>query len=285
MAVDEVLLEGHVASHASAAPTLRLYGWRPAALSLGRFQQASTAHDPSYLRENGIDLVRRPSGGGAVLHEYERTYAVVGRLRGEPFPGSVLDTYRAVARALCSALGLLGLVARAQGSQGRADRSQAACFGAPSAHEIEVAGLKLAGSAQLRRRGAFLQHGSLLLRADAQRLARAIGLDEPPQGYTDLTRALGEAPAVEELDRCLVGAFEKTFSTRLEPDELAPDEIERATRLRCWKYQTAVWTMEGRMPPTRPGEASQARSGAGCDEPSGRRSTPPEPHARPDRPT
>ena len=81
MAVDETLLDGYaVPEAASLPPTLRLYGWRPAALSLGKGQQAGESHDPDFLRREGLHLVRRPTGGQAVLHEHERTYAVVGRL-------------------------------------------------------------------------------------------------------------------------------------------------------------------------------------------------------------
>ena len=84
MAVDEALLD---AQASGGGPTVvRLYAWRPAALSLGRHQSSEGSHDPRFLRENGIDLVRRPTGGRAVLHDRERTYAVVGRLRTAAFP-------------------------------------------------------------------------------------------------------------------------------------------------------------------------------------------------------
>jgi lipoate-protein ligase A len=248
MAVDEAVLEGYADGPIPPPPTLRLYGWRPAALSLGRFQRAAGSHDPVYLRENGIDLVRRPTGGAAVLHEHERTYAVVARLRSDPFPGGVTDTYRRVALALNAALRRIGLSAQVHEPVRLPERSRAACFDTTAAREIAVGGLKLVGSAQLRRRRAFLQHGSILLRADPRRLARAIGLEEPPVGYTDLARSLGHVPHTPALDRALVAGFEEAFSATLTLGGLTAGETQRATRLRAWKYHATSWTLDGRPP-------------------------------------
>ncbi len=247
LAVDEALLE-HQVAEPDRAPTLRLYGWRPAALSLGRFQPSNASHDPVYLREHRIDLVRRPTGGKAVLHECERTYAVVAGLRHEPFPGGVLDTYRRIASALCEALQRLGIPARAAAAEARIDARGpgAACFATPSRHEISVAGMKLIGSAQLRRRGAFLQHGSILIRSDPERLAAALGLPSVPRGYTDLATVLGREPAVDRLDRALADGFTTAFDAGLSTGELTAAERETATRLRAWKYHSVAWTLEGR---------------------------------------
>jgi len=250
MAVDEALLDAYAGDAAPVSPTLRLYAWRPAALSLGRFQAASGSHDPHYLRGEGLDLVRRPTGGTAVLHEFERTYAVVARLRAAPFSGRVLDTYRRVAEALCVALRSLGLgaVAHEPDRKRARPRREVACFAAPSAYEIAVGSRKLVGSAQLRRRGAFLQHGSILLRSDPGRLGRALGIGQPPGSHTDLRRALGAEVDLATLDRALVGAFERAFSAALTPGRLGARERERATRLRSWKYLSAEWTLQGRLP-------------------------------------
>lgn len=249
MAVDEALLDS-CAADPGATPTLRLYAWSPPALSLGRFQCASRAHDAGYLRENEVDLLRRPTGGTAVLHEHERTYAVVSRIRSAPFPGGVRDTFESISRALELALRRLGLAARAHAERGRRtaqawrDRN-AACFGSSSQHEISVDGLKLVGSAQLRRRGAFLQHGSILLRSDPARLARAIGLAQAPGGFGDLAGALGRDVGFPELDELLVAAFSESFRAELAPGELTLAETERATRLRTFKYLSRKWTIDG----------------------------------------
>jgi len=246
MAVDEAILDRYAGEAAPSQPTLRLYSWAPATLSLGARQKATG--DGAWLRENGVGLVRRPTGGSAVLHEHERTFAVVGSLRRDPFPGGVLDTYRRIAAALLHALGTLGIDASEAPDGGSAGSAAAvACFGRPSIHEITIAGRKAIGSAQMRRRGAFLQHGSILLRADAARLGRALGTSVDPRHLTGLHDREGREIAREELDRALVAGFAAELSARLVPGDLTGEEHERATRLRCWKYDSASWTLDGRI--------------------------------------
>ncbi len=255
MAVDEAVLGSYVGSPSLAMPTLRLYSWRPPALSLGRRQAVRGAHDPAYLRAEGIGLVRRPTGGRAVLHEHERTYAVVGRLRVPPFEGGVLGTYRRIAAALVEALRRLGVDAEGQGPSHGGARDPGplgppVCFDLAGAHEITAGGRKLVGSAQLRRHGAFLQHGSILLRADPVRLSRAIGAPADGSRFVDLERALGRAPDVALLDAAIVAAFEKTLGGPAVLGSLTPAEAERATLLRATKYATDAWNLDGREPLT-----------------------------------
>jgi len=246
MAVDEALLESRVAGADTQPTTFRLYGWNPPALSLGRGQAQAAAHDPVYLREQGIDLVRRPTGGLAVLHEFEVTYCVCGPLRRDPFPGGVLDTYRQLAAAWLVALKQLGLMATSvperSGAAGQSRQLGESCFAIPSAHEITVEGRKLVGSAQLRRRNAFLQHGSILLRSDPARLARATGGKEESERFTDLESALGRRVERQELESALVSALEHEFETTLQPGTLTAGETDIATRLYSWKYCSAAWT-------------------------------------------
>jgi lipoate-protein ligase A len=244
MAVDEAILESY-SRNPPTSPTLRLYAWSPAALSLGRFQDGSEGIDRDYLRAEEIELVRRPTGGAAVLHDRERTYGVWGSLRREPFPGGVLDTYRALSDALCLGLRRLGLDAVAAAGEQRGRGGGTVCFAAPSAHEIGVGGRKLVGSAQLRRRGAFLQHGSILVGSDVARLCRCLSAAEAPR-LTDLEQE-GVRRTTAELDAALTAGFEERFEARLEPGELTVEERERATRLRAWKYRSAEWTVEGRV--------------------------------------
>jgi len=244
MAVDETLLLG---CENRAAPTLRLYGWKPATLSLGSRQQARTSHDPGFLRREGIALVRRPTGGRAVLHEHERTYAVVARRNGS-FPGGVLDTYRRISLALQEALRALGVPAEMAESHARGARpgGNPLCFASASAHEIVVGRRKLAGSAQLRARESFLQHGSILLATDPRRLECATGAAADGAGFVGLDEVRGRGTSSAEIDGALVSAFESAFGMGLEPGGLSPEEERTATRLRCWKYLSAAWTLGGR---------------------------------------
>ena len=246
MAVDEAILEAYAGAAHPRAPTLRLYGWRPAALSLGRSQRAEGAHDPRALAAAGIGLVRRPTGGAAVLHEFERTYSVVGALGAPPFSGGAIATYRTIAEALRCALMALGVAAiPVEPRRGAPREAGAACFERLGACELAVTGRKLVGSAQARRRGAFLQHGSSPLRSDPSRLALVLGVPVDASRFVDLERARGVPTDAAALDRACVFGFEETFGVRLLPGTLTESEALRAAELRCWKYDSIAWTRGG----------------------------------------
>lgn len=164
MAKDEALL-------ATGEPVLRFYQWRPPCVSIGYFQDPDRDIDLDYLKTAGIDLVRRPTGGRAVLHEDELTYALV--LPATLLPSGVVQSYQLVAGIFVAALGELGLVCDIKGPDGRPDRN-AGCFSSTSAYEICCRGKKVMGSAQVRRNGVVLQHGSLLLSVDYERQARCL---------------------------------------------------------------------------------------------------------------
>lgn len=246
MAVDEALLAACEESAQPPPPTLRLYGWRPAALSLGKTQRAEGAHDPAALRAEGVDLVRRPTGGEAVLHEHERTYAVVGAAAVPPFPGGPVDTYRLLAEALVRALARLGVDARAvEPAAGGKTRRGAICFERVGAWEIASDGRKLIGSSQFRRRRSFLQHGSLPLRLDARRLALLTGVPTDATRFTDLESAAGRTIDPAELDRAVVAGIEEVFGAACVEGRLSEAEELRAAELRCWKYDSMAWTLAG----------------------------------------
>lgn len=140
------------------SPLLRIYRWSPPALSLGYHQTLDDTEREAF-RRRGIDVVRRPTGGSAVLHHQEITYALTAPRGTRGLGDGVAEIYSAVADALVEALGRLGIEAT-RGGGGRPEGF--ACFGAAGGHEITVGGRKLVGSAQRRGRVAFLQHGSIL---------------------------------------------------------------------------------------------------------------------------
>jgi lipoate-protein ligase A len=158
---DEALLAGGI-------PALRFYRWSPPCVSIGYFQNPARDIDLEFLRREGIDLVRRPTGGRAVLHEDEITYAVV--LPESLLPAGVVPSYRRLADVFLAALNDLGVRGELKGPEGRPDRS-GSCFASASAYEITVEGRKVIGSAQVRRNGVVLQHGSILLAVDYERQA------------------------------------------------------------------------------------------------------------------
>jgi lipoate-protein ligase A len=246
MAVDEAILEAYDQADPKPGPTLRLYSWRPAALSLGRSQRAEGSSDERFLAREGIDLVRRATGGGAVLHEHERTYAVVGALGLPPFSGGVIATYRSIAGALTRGLTRLGITSiPVEPRRGPSRETAAACFERLGAWEIAADGRKLVGSAQARRRGVFLQHGSIPMRLDARRLASVLGAPVDASRFTDVEQVLGGAVDPDELDSAWVAGFEETFDVRLVPGPLTEREALRAAELRCWKYDSIAWTRGG----------------------------------------
>jgi len=162
MAVDEVLLDGIAAG--TAPPTLRFYGWTPPCLSLGYFQPFDVV-DLDSCRALGVDIVRRPTGGRAILHDREVTYSVVLPAWVLGQDGGVLLSYHRLSLALQDGLRRLGVpatLAPASAAPSTAVHGPA-CFDRPSAHEILLNGRKLVGSAQVRRGGAILQHGSILV--------------------------------------------------------------------------------------------------------------------------
>jgi lipoate-protein ligase A len=250
MAVDDAILDSYATSVNDAPATLRLYDWKPAAVSLGRSQRFEGAFDRDYLRAEGIGLVRRPTGGLAVLHEFERTYSFCASLSTAPFDGGVLDTYEQISRALVGAMQGLGARAEAVRPPTRtsnpAGGGNPSCFQVASAHEIAVEGAKLIGSAQVRRRRAFLQHGTILIKADPVRLERALGRPSESGRFTDLESVLGRIPDSGELDRALVAQFESAFNVKLVSSDLTPTEKERATLLYTWKHCSLAWVRDGK---------------------------------------
>ena len=249
MAVDEALLES-CAGGAEGFPCLRLYGFRPPCLSLGFSQEHARAVDLAFCRESGIDVVRRPTGGRAVLHDVELTYAVVARYGAGPFGAGVLATYEAISRALIAAFALLGVESAVteEAESDASPRGEPVCFAEPSRHEIAARGFKIAGSAQARRRGSFLQHGSLPIQVDVDRLAGATGLPRGAGGarrlpdLKGLAQILGRPLDPSEVARAIRGGFERTFRGEFAAGGLAPGERERAEWLRAHRYLTAAWT-------------------------------------------
>lgn len=244
MAVDEVLAE---TVRTGGPSVLRFYRWAPACLSLGRNQPAYGRYDLEQIRARGLDVVRRPTGGRAVLHDCELTYSVV--LPAEQFP-SPRTAYAAINRGLVAGLRRLGVPARLQPrTAGRAPTpSIAPCFKDPTQGEVIAAGRKLLGSAQRRDRGVLLQHGSLPLRGDAAAAVRALLLNpaSAANGTKEKDPADNAAPVPlvalcdplppwNELAAALAEGIRAALGATMEPGDLAPAEQRRAAVL-CTAY-------------------------------------------------
>lgn len=267
MAVDEALLRARI--QASGPPTVRFYGWRPATVSLGYAQPLDETVDRTRCRALGIGLVRRPTGGSAILHEppeREVTYSVVAREGDFPGAADVLETYRVLGQGLAAGLGRLGVAAElaplARGRRAGAG-SPAFCFRRAGAYEIAVGGRKLVGSAQRRQRGAFLQHGSVLLDADADRIRAVFPHEpEPTTGMTTLADVLGRSPGFDAVVDVLAAGLAEALGVPLVPASLSAHEGALVEALVLGKYGSEPWTALGR-PPDRVGVAGTP-AGAAC---------------------
>ncbi len=198
-------------------PILRLYRWSPPALSLGYFQDENEVVDLKACREAGIDVVRRPTGGRAVLHDHELTYSIIVP-EAHPFinKGGVIDAYRSISRGIVTAFNLLSIVATlAPEEHSRAGLAPGSCFDSSTPYEIQVDGKKVVGSAQLRRDGIILQHGAILFRLPLDIYKKVLKKDDHSDNNreTDLGKKaaglldLGYNVSYNRMTRALVKAF------------------------------------------------------------------------------
>lgn len=210
MALDEELLAR--AQAGETRPVLRLYTWDPPAVSIGRFQSAAAVNSDACLKR-GFDIVRRATGGRAVLHRKELTYSVAARTDSPLFSSSIPGTYRLIASGIVAGLRHLGLpaemVSRRSRHAGLVQKKpkEAACFSSPSWYEIVVNGRKLVGSAQRRDSRAFLQHGSILLDYDPRLEAEVMAGACCDDRVTSIRRELKREPRVEEIRKALLKGF------------------------------------------------------------------------------
>ncbi len=263
MAVDEAILEA--AGRGEVPPTLRLYAWNPPCLSLGYAQPCADV-DLAALQARGWDVVRRPTGGRAILHTDELTYAVCGPHDTPLLRGSVLESYRRISAVLLRALEHLGIPAQAlpdpQSPSGNAPRKGPVCFEVPSNYEITVGGKKLIGSAQARKQVGVLQHGSLPLHGDLRRITWGLRFSGEElrrrAGERLLARAttvetvLGQRVAWEQAAQAVRRAFVEITGLRLEAGELTPAEEARAGVLLEEKHANPAW-VQRRISPSRDG--------------------------------
>jgi lipoate-protein ligase A len=250
MALDEAILDQ--AGRGDIPPTLRLYAWDPPCLSLGHAQPFADV-DIIHLESRGWEVVRRITGGRAILHTDELTYSVNGPADEPTLAGTVLESYNRLAGALLAAVHDLSLpVEMKEGKAESNGEPNPVCFEVPSTYEITVAGKKLIGSAQARRREGVLQHGSLPLTGDLTRICQALVFPDEPAREKAMKRLLERATTVgsvlgREVDwetaaQVFVRAFEAQLGLRLEEGELSAAELARAEELVREKYAHPAWT-------------------------------------------
>jgi lipoate-protein ligase A len=251
MAVDESILE-HI-QRGESQTTLRLYSWDPPCLSLGHAQSFADV-DMERVKANGWGVVRRLTGGRAILHTDELTYSVTGSTEEPVLAGGILESYNRLAQALMYAVRELGLPVemKEHADQPATKNLNPVCFEVPSTYEITVNGKKLIGSAQARKKEGVLQHGSLPLTGDLTRICQALIFKDEAAREVAAQRLLTRATTVESIigvetdwdtaAKALVKGFEAQLGINFQRGEMSRSESERAEVLVNEKYANAVWT-------------------------------------------
>ncbi|MGQ0641987.1 MAG: lipoate--protein ligase family protein [Gemmatimonadaceae bacterium] len=239
MALDEALLSR---ARGQAEFVMRAYAWSAPTLSLGRNQRAVGVYDHPDAARRAVSVVRRLTGGRAVLHHREVTYSVTGPAdRGD----TLRSSYTAINNILLAALRQLGVAATlAEPSVERRFPSPASapCFELPAPGEIVLGTRKLVGSAQLRENGAFLQHGSILIDDDQQRVAELSVTPVPTSAPAATLRdALGRAPSLHEVAEALFRALREYAGSRASPLQVDDDLVAAAEKARA-RYEDNSWT-------------------------------------------
>jgi lipoate-protein ligase A len=273
MAIDEAILQA--LANGSGLPTLRFYQWNPPCLSLGYNQHYSEVDQDACARL-GYTWVRRPTGGRAILHTDELTYSVIAPQDEPRVLGGIVDSYRRLSAGLLSGLHALGAdVFQAQQEKVINPSPSAVCFDTPSNYEITVQGKKVVGSAQVRRRGMILQHGSVPLVGDLGRIFACLRMAEsasleanlhpsiapglaatpaPSDARSQavwrhwllaraatLEQVLGRRVSFDEAAQALTRGFAQALNLRLEPGQLSDDERSLVERLRRDQYANERW--------------------------------------------
>lgn len=251
MATDQAIMEA--VGDKIVPPTLRFYAWLPACLSLGYMQKFDDVNIDLVLAK-GWDVVRRPTGGRAILHTDELTYSICFPQDHPLVQGDIVTSYRRLSAALQLGVEKLGLATETAPYEKRSGAPNPICFETPSAYEITLNGKKLIGSAQVRRQKAVLQHGSLPLKGDIARICDALAYPDEAtreaskeavrQRATTLKNGLGREVRFDEVAAGLASAFEETFALTLEETELTDDEIMRIETLKYDTYGSEAWTLK-----------------------------------------
>jgi lipoyl(octanoyl) transferase len=258
MALDEALLDWH--SEGKIPPTIRFYGWNPATLSIGYFQKVDKEINLEAVKEHNLGFVRRPTGGRGVLHEHELTYSVIVSEAHPEMPQLVTEAYRVISEGILQGFQLLGLEAYFSVPKSAEEREalksprSAVCFDAPSWYELVVEGRKVAGSAQTRQKGVILQHGSILLDLDEDKLFSLFKYsservkERMQKAFKDKAVAINDIAARKiTIDQAKI-AFREGFATglniELKPYELSEEELRYVENLAKTRYESDEWNFK-----------------------------------------
>ncbi len=258
MALDEALLDWH--SGGKIPPVIRFYGWEPATLSIGYFQKVEKEIDLEAVKSHGLGFVRRPTGGRGVLHEHELTYSVIVSENHPEMPKTVTEAYRVISEGILKGFHQLGLEAYFAVPRTDEERSalknprSAVCFDAPSWYELVVEGRKVAGSAQTRQKGVILQHGSILLDLDEDKLFSLFKYpservkDRMKSAFKNKAVAINEISprriTLEEAKEAFYKGFAEGLNIELQPYQLTEEELAYVNRIAKERYESDEWNFK-----------------------------------------
>ena len=209
-------------------------------LSFGRHEPAARRYDRARIAALGLAVVRRPTGGRAVWHGSELTYAFAAPSEAL---GSLRETYLEIHQMIRGALGALGVPAELASARAAVSPGAGACFAAPAGGEVMVGDRKVAGSAQLREDGALLQHGSVLLEDDQDVVRQVTCGDAPPDGSAPVSRLVGRRVEWDEAAAALAAAAAERWGASF-PEPAAPAAVLEAAEAHVPRFRSAAWTWE-----------------------------------------
>ena len=265
MAIDEAIMIAH--REGLVPPTIRFYQWSPPAVSLGYFQDLEKEINIDTCQGMGIDIVRRPTGGKAVLHDKELTYSFIIREDHPLVNDSILETYKKISGGIIRGLSYLGIKAvlvplreklnnalssNENKSEIHHSDIKSICFSVPSQYEVQVEGKKIVGSAQVRKKEIVLQHGSLLIELEKDKLFSVFNF--PSAQIREKNKIRFKATSLEEilkkkinfseLSEILSRGFEEEFEIKLTEGKLTEKEEKISKDLLENKYSTYEWNYE-----------------------------------------
>lgn len=242
MAIDESLLE------LCSAPILRVYRWLSPSISVGYNQKVSEEINIAKCREENVHIVRRITGGKAILHDNEMTYSFILPEDSLNLPDSITESYKVISKALVASLNRVGIMAEINKQPERI--STPMCFNSSNWYELSVGSKKICGSAQRRADGKILQHGSLLIDFNYEKNAALFNSDTNSNRFTaselrgritSIKNELNREVSYKELSNAFRYGFQKNFHLKLIESKLARDEIKLAEKLKRERYETDSW--------------------------------------------
>ncbi|WP_158221304.1 lipoate--protein ligase family protein [Salimicrobium humidisoli] len=252
MALDEKLMEWH--REKRFPPVLRFYTWSPAGLSVGHFQKTLNKVSEEGINKHKVEIVRRLTGGRAVLHDNELTYSIIVDERYPGIPKTVKEACLVLSKGLMKGYSILGIKAEYAIPEKRMNEPSAVCFEESSWYELIVEGKKAAGSAQVRQKGILLQHGSIPIRTDEEKLfdmfiypserMKQRAKKSFHNKAVSIEAALNERVTVKHVHEAFLQGFREGLDVTFESLNLSKEDWKEVEILAETKYMSEEWNLK-----------------------------------------